>query len=798
MKTTLLISVRNIIKSRVNSVIIIGGLAVAFACVLLIYLYVSQELSYNNFHANKNRIFRIHITGNFTDGTEHSAVYLDPELSKIIKENVPQIKRSTAFRIAHNPTMTFENRNFEENVCITEPDFFDMFSFNLIAGNKKEIFKDPSAIVITNGLANKLMAVCNCTRNQLLGKTITFMNIKDLSFSITGIMDNPPKNSSIQFSALIPYKYEKSFNKSDSWFGNSSIFYEINANASTNEAKAQITSTVKKYYKDLIKGLQDDKIIAGDNSFSINSVSIRNTHLNNVDSDYEQGNSKTTLYILSVIGFLILIIASSNFIMLSLGQSLNKTGDVGLRKAIGARNVNIFNLFFTENAVITITAIMLGIFLFITFLPVFNQLAKNGIYTELINIPQVVVFLIFISLSVITISSLVPLSSLRKVQPSMLTSKKWSMGNKNGLIQIFVTVQYTLSIGLIILTLFVVRQTYYLKNKDLGFSSKNILNLRIYHLETNEKLALRDALQSYPGIETLTLTDRDYVSGRSNNTIKSDQSNYTTRILNVDHNYIPTLGLKITSGNNFEENTGDQSIIINEKLQALLGLKGDVVGHSIQMDGKDYFITGVVKDYHFDSMKEEIEPLMLIPKTEKGNKSKYIFIKYNQAQLAQLLPFIRNKWKEIIPDKAFDLKFWDEQLNNRYQSEVIWSKIVAYASIIAVILSSLGLFSLTILIINKRTKEVGIRKVNGAQISEVMIMLNQYFIKWVVIAFVIACPLAWYTMHKWLENFAYKTSLSWWIFAIAGATALFIALLTVSWQSWRAATRNPVESLRYE
>lgn len=798
MKTTILISIRNIVKNRVSSVIIIGGLAVAFACILLIYLYVAQEFNYNNFHVNKDKLFRIHITGNFADGTEHSSVYFEPELSRIIKENIPEIKRSTAFRIAHNPTLTFENHNFEEAVCITESDFFSMFSFRLNNGNAKEILKNPNEIVITTTLADKLKAVCNCSREELLGKTITFMNVKDLPFSISGIMDDPPKNSSIQFSALIPYANEKAFSQSNNWFGNSSLYYEIKDNASSNFANFQIAKVIKDHYKKLIKDLQENKILASYNSLKVNSLLIRDTYLNGIDTDYEQSNRKTTLYILLAIGVLILIIACSNFIMLSLGQTLNKLGAVGLRKAIGARSANIFSLFFTENAIITFVAMVLGVFLFVILLPIFNQLAKNGIYTGLINISQVLIFLITIMLLIVAISSLAPLLSLRKIQPSMLTSKKWSTGNRNGIIKTFVTIQYAISIILIILTLFVMRQTNYLKYKDLGFSSKNILNLRINHLEISEKLALRDILQSYSIVENLTLTDRNYVSGRSSNIIKNAQGNYTTRILNVDNNYISTLGLKIISGNNFEVTTGEQSIIINEKLQVLLGLKGDAVGRTIQMEGKDYLITGVVKDYHFDSMKEGIEPLVLLPKTRSGNKSKYIFIKYNPAHLAQLLPFIRSKWKEIAPGKEFDLKFWDEQLNNRYQSEEIWGKIVAYASLIAIILSSLGLFSLTIFLINRRTKEIGIRKVNGARTAEVMAMLNKDFIRWVAIAFVIACPIAWYAMHKWLQNFAYKTTLSWWVFAAAGVIALAIALLTVSWQSWRAARRNPVESLRYE
>lgn len=272
-----------------------------------------------------------------------------------------------------------------------------------------------------------------------------------------------------------------------------------------------------------------------------------------------------------------------------------------------------------------------------------------------------------------------------------------------------------------------------------------------------------------------------------------------TRILNVDNNYIPTLGLKLIRGENFREsNLNSKSVIVNEKLLADLGKKEDPIGNTIRMSGTVYQIIGVVKNFHYDSMEDEIMPLMLRPKTYNGERGNFMLLRYQPQQLASLLPFIRNTWEKIIPGKELDLNFWDEQLNNRYQSEEQWSQIIGYAAIIAIIISSLGLFGLTLLTVNTRTKEIGIRKINGAKIGEVMAMLNKDFVKWVVIAFIMATPMAYYVGRKWLQNFAYKTDLSWWIFALAGILALGIALLTVSWQSWKAATRNPVEALRYE
>ncbi len=584
-------------------------------------------------------------------------------------------------------------------------------------------------------------------------------------------------------------------------FGSSSVFYEVNENENILLAEKQVINIVNEHYRNLIEGLKSQNILLNTtNAFTPFVLPVKDVYLSGVNSDYERRNNKTSLFILSAIGFLILIIACSNFILLSLGQSFKKVREVGIRKTMGAGKGNIFNLFFTENIILTLLALIFGLILCFLLIPVFDQLAQNGIYTDLINPLFISVFVVICILFILISTSFFPLIKLAKIRPNMLMSKKSGKGKRIDITSIFVTIQYGLSIILIILTISIVRQTNYMKYKDLGFSSKNIISLRIYPLDNSDKNALRDRLMSNPEILNLTLTDRDFVSGRGNNYVKTGEGEYiSTRILNVDNNYIPTLGLKIIDGENFSDvSLVNQTVIINEKLLASLNLDDKGVGQSINMDGKNYRITGVVKDFHFDSMKEEIESLMLILRTEKGDRGSFMFIKYNPSQLDKVIPFIQNTWKEIAPDKELNLNFWDKQLNQRYENEEKWSHIIGYAAIIAIIISSLGLFGLTLLVINRRVKEIGIRKVNGAKVSEVLTMLDKDFIKWVVIAFIIACPIAWYTMHKWLENFAYKTNLSWWIFGLAGILALGIALLTVSWQSWRAATKNPVEALRYE
>ncbi len=794
-------ALRNILKNKTNSVITVTGLSVAFACLLLIFMYVNQEFSFNQFQENKDNIYRVNYSIQYADGTASKTVFLNPELSKILKEKVPQVKRSTAFRTTHTSTMIFEHQNLEENICIAENDFFDMFTFKVIFGNKSTFLLNPDEIVITRSLAEKLASIGNCSMEELIGKPVSFMKTGDQLFAISGILDDVPGNSSIQFTALIPFKYQENFPMSNNMFGNSSIYYEIDRPENKSAAEKQVNVVLQNYYADLIERFKGYKAFANtDDCFRPYMVSLNDTYLHPISSDYELNTSKTSLYILSVIGLLILIVASSNFIMLSLGQSFKKVGEVGIRNTLGAKKINIFSIFFSENFILTVIAFTLGIFICVMLLPVFKNLAPNEIYPELINFSKAGLFSLLCLFIIALSTSIIPVLKLVNIGPNLLSSKKLNFGKGTNATQIFVTLQYGLSILLIILTISVVRQTNYMKYKELGFSSENILDLRIYHLTTSEKLALRDRLRTYPGVIDLTLTDRDYTSGRSAEGVKkSDGENILTRILSVDDNYIPTLKLNLIAGENFRESTADEgSVIINEKLLAALELKDGPIGNTIMMNGENYRIAGVVKDFHYDSMKEEIMPLILRPRTGNGERGNFIFLKYHPQSLSELLPFIKKTWNEIVPGKELDLKFWDEQLNSRYKTEEQWSKIIGYASVIAIIISSLGLFGLTLMMVNIRKKEIGIRKINGAKVSELLTMLNKDFIKWVLVAFIIATPVAFYIMHKWLENFAYKTTLSWWIFALAGTLALGIALLTVSFQSWKAATRNPVEALRYE
>lgn len=800
MKVNLNQMLRGIGRNKLNSIIMIVGLSVAFSIFLVIFSYLHQEFSYNGFYAGKEKIFRINYQLKYANGQTENAVYLDWRVAGFLTDKIPQIDAATALRTAHQPTLKFENQIFDEDLKIAQAGFFRVFDFPVITGNKKGLLSTPNEIVITEAFAKKLSAIKSCKLEDLIGQPVFSDRTGDVPFIISAILKDVPKNSSIQFSALIPFEHDAQFNQSNNLLGNATIFYRIKDGEIPVSVEKLVRETISEPYTGLIKKKIDQAVLLNSKDvFAVNSSRLDKVYLEGFSSDNEKSNDKTNLYILLMVGLLLLVIATSNFILLSVGQSIKNAEKISIHRTMGANRVHIFMLYFTEHLTITFIALLLGMGFGYFLLPEFNRLAANELYRETINLPLVGIAGLSGALIIALLSSILLLKTSGRHMRTMASPGKITEGKSIG-VGAFITLQYGLSLFLIILTLFVARQTNFMQSKDLGFSSENIINITTYLLKPTEKQTLKNKLLSHAGIVDLTFTNRNYISGRSSEEIQNERGEiFKTRTLLVDNNYVPTLDLKLLKGRNFSGETDEkQSILINEKLANQLFPNENPIGQPVNMYGANYQVIGVLKDYHYDSMKEEIQPLILFPGAEPGGKGYFMLVRYHPAQLSGTLAFVKEAWKEIVPQQKLDLNFWDQQLEQRYGAEERWSKIIGSAALIAIILSSLGLFSLTVLIINKRTKEIGIRKVNGAKVSEILAMLNSDFIKWVALSFAIATPIAWYIMNRWLESFAYRTTLSWWIFALSGVLALGIALLTVSWQSWKAATRNPVDALRNE
>jgi putative ABC transport system permease protein len=342
-----------------------------------------------------------------------------------------------------------------------------------------------------------------------------------------------------------------------------------------------------------------------------------------------------------------------------------------------------------------------------------------------------------------------------------------------------------------------------MKNKSLGLSSENIITIDVENMGNEQRLLLRDKLKEFSGTVNLSLCSRDFIDGGSiaMNINKGDGEQIEVFFFKADDQYIPTLDLKLLYGENFTASNitrNDRAVIVNDEFIKRFNIEDDPIGKTYQVGNVNFSIIGVVNNYHFKDVRRKIEPAMLYARDHFANPYNYLLVKFQPEQLSGLLEHLKKSYNEIVPDRNLNYGFWDNKLENRYQTEERWAKIVGYASVIAIIISSLGLFGLTILLINQRIKEIGVRKVNGARISEVLTTIVKPFIVWLIFSILLATPIAYLIVSKWLNNFAFRIDISWWIFAMAGSMTLVIALVTVSWQSWRAANKNPVEALRYE
>jgi len=803
MKTNLTYAYRNIKNNSINSIITVVGLSVAIACCLIIYFYINQEYSFNNFHKNKDKIFRINYTIKYID-SEYKDVRVEPEIAERLKKEIPQIDKSAEYRHAFQQTLSFRDNFYDVQTSYASEDFFKMFTFNFLAGNASNILTNPNEIVLTRKTAETL-AGGNSNYGDLMGKNVEYpLAFGNIPFKVVGIIDDIPKNSSINFDAVVSGKTGRNFGGCDNYLGYTSVYYMIKDNADARSTEMNVNQFVSKYYKERVTMMQErNELVKTNDAFVPFVVSLKNVYLNgDINNCFERSVEKKNFIVLITIGLLILIIACSNYTILSLGQYLKKIGDVGIRKAMGANSKNIFTVFLSESFILTFASFFLGGVLCSLFIPVFGKLAETEILTHLIDVPDVLlfVFILFFAISVIT--SIIPVLVFSKVSPHQMAGNKSNIGNKSRLSQVFVSIQYSISIILIIVTLFIVRQSNFMKNRSLGLDTNNIIDIRVNRVDDEGKATFKELLKECPGVINLTMACRNFMNGSSDDYVdKGDGERVDVYKFKVDQNYIPTLDLKLLQGSNFTQSNvkpGDRSIIVNKTFTTAFGIEDDPIGKTYSISGVNFSIIGVVDDYHFADMKQKVNPAMLHARTNYGNSYNDILLRYHPKQLSNVIEHIKKCYQEVAPGKTLTYDFWNERLNQRYETEERWGKIIGYASAIAIIISSLGLFGLTVLLINQRVKEIGVRKVNGATAMEVLITINKAFIGWLIGSIIIAIPVSYYIVDKFLSNFPYKVDLSWWVFILAGTIALLIALLTVSWQSWKAATRNPVEALRYE
>jgi putative ABC transport system permease protein len=785
---------RNIVKFRLYSFLNITSLSIGLASVIYIFLWVFYELGYDKFNANYHNIYRINFETNKGVRWTGSPAPLAPA----IIENTSGIE--AAVRILRCPAFSFsfgEKMFFEDKGITSDPELFDIFSFKILSGDAKEALNSAESMVVTKSFANRYFGNEDPLNKQL--------NIEGQGFlTIKAIIEDIPIQSHIQFDYILSYKFAVANHLCGLEWGDPNFQTYIKLNEKT-DIENVLSSITKVAINNKLP-----HIYYGENKFILQP-------LKDIYLDYEIENSiaetgdKRYVKVFGLVGILILILACINYINLSISLFTKKQKNSSIHKIWGAFRKDIFIQYLSETLLLVFVSLIFAIGLVWFLKPVFNSLVGKEISLSFFD-TQFIFFIIILGLFTVVLCGIYPSLLLSKPKANNLFAKFNLKNSKHKSLQLMVGFQNVISILLIICAIGISKQMSFIHNKKLGFKADQIVYVTLRGNISKSIYAVKAKLSGYPGITQISFKDclpfsiRNNTRGlewKENGELKNTgKDNYFgSETTSIDTSYFQMLGVEFAMGRNFNENIAldKQNYILNEEAIRQMGLSSPI-GTEFALYGRWGTIVGVIKDTYFKSLHKKISPQVFYLFNDLKKESYYsiLFLKLTGSEIQKSVGFIEKTWTEFNPGIPFEYHFLDESYESLYKSDRRIGQMINTFSLLAVFIACLGVFGQSTIAAENRIKEIGIRKINGSRVTEVMVMLNKDFAIMVIIAFIIATPIGWYAMHKWLQTFAYKTELNWWIFALSGLLALGIVLLTVSWQSWRAATRNPVEALRYE
>ncbi len=808
-KNYLKITLRNLRKHKVYSLINISGLAIGMACCILILLFVSDELSYDRFHEKRDRIYRLNAISSIGATSRHYA-HTPPIVATGLTESLPEIESSVRLFAE----IELEGRLDEENIRIPEvwfvdPTFFDIFSYAFVSGDAEKAFAEPDSLVITEETALRLFS-----DGDALGKVVSLP--PDRSLRISGVIQDVPKNSHFRFQGLIPSTWLRDREGRPSPVLTADYFCEVYAylllREGTDIAKLQekIAITVKSKWGEIYKQRGTSR--------QYPLIHLQDIHLRS-GVEYELGvpGDINTVYIFSGIALLVLLIACFNFINLSTARSAGRAREVGIRKVFGSQKLQLVRQFLSESVAVSLISLFLGLSLVTTVLPLFNSLSgKHFGYDQLLKLPVLLGLLGIVILTGLIAGSF-PAFILSAFHPIMVLKGRFSSASKNSLLRkALVMVQFAISVFLIVGILTMIRQLDYMKNKDLGFKKEHLVVIPFFGNLRNEESArryegLKARLLQNPGVRAVSFSGNvpGGELGYDAYLPEGNSPDETVRARNywVDYDFVNTYGMELVEGRDFSRDfstDAGEAVIINERMAQSLGWGKESLGKQIfnvPRDNRLGRIVGIVKDFHNGSLKMEIRPVTL--SLEPGFFA-FVSARIQPVNISETLRFLEEALTEVHqavrPDRDFnfDYYFVDDDFRGKYSEEEKMRTIYIIFGGLAIFIACLGLFGLASFTVEQRTKEIGVRKVLGASLNNIVRLLSLEFTKLVLIATVLAWPLAYYAMAKWLGNFAYRISIRWDIFVLAGLIAALVAVITVLYHSVKAALHNPTDSLRYE
>ncbi len=789
------IAIRNLKRNGVYSFINVFGLSIGLACSMLILLYIKDEVSFDRFHDDVDNIYRI-ASKNKHDGNEFVSGVTGLLQGPRFVENVPGLTTFVRLHNAYRDVKTGTDIQGKE-VLIADADFFSVFSFPVLYGDAENSLKDPSSIVLSEDEAKRQFG-----KTDVVGETI--MVKQDSVFTpltVTAVAKRIPQNSSIQFDMLLPFRQSKEeAGNSENWFN---FFLNTFVKVQPNSNLQQIEVNMQRFYtqdaQQAFTALNERYGGAG----SMGSYFLQpfaDMHMNprlSAVNGLKHGSNPMYSYILSGIALFVLIIACINFVNLTVARSVKRAKEIGIRKVVGGERRQLIFQFLSESFLLCLLAFALAMLLVFLVLPLFNDLANKALSFSYLFDATLVTSYVLLFIITGLLAGFYPALVLSGYSPVKTLYSRFSIGGKNYLQKSLVVLQFSLASFLIIATFTIYTQFNYLTKKDLGYDDSNIIQLNKDRIRHDEAALFKEELLKNPNIvEASARNSGGWITMAKTARDSSMQFDYET----IDEAYIPMLKIPIVAGRNFSKQfPGDAtgSILVNEAFVKKAGWTNPV-GETMNFfyNNEIYTVVGVVKDHHSKSLTEKIGPQLFTMKPD--NQYGQYLLRINPGTVSEVLPFIQETFRKFYPLSPYDYVFKDQEKQNAYMQEAKWKQIILFGAILTIFISCIGLFGLSVLAAQKRTKEIGIRKVLGASVNGIVTILSKDFLKLVIIALVIAVPAAWTVSNKWLENYPYRTTIGWQMFAAAGVLVIVVALVTVSFQAIKAAVGNPVEALRTE
>ncbi|SDB48815.1 putative ABC transport system permease protein [Flavobacteriaceae bacterium MAR_2010_188] len=803
------IALRNLWKHKGFSAINVVGLSMGLACFLMITMYVLDEVSYDRFNQKSERIFRINSDIRFGGTDMNMAVTADP-MGETLKRDYPQVEQYTRLYASSGSKMVKNGEKFvtENRVAHVDSTFFDVFTFPAISGDTKTALNEPNTVVITKTTAERYFG----SSKEALGKMIETDDNDKTLYKVSAVIEDMPKNSHFSYDFLFSMD-NVSYDFGNYLSHNFHTYIVLRDGVDYREFNKKFDEVIEKYIfpqaKQFLNMESIDDFEKSGNKIGYSLIPLTDIHLKSGRTPELGANGNIQyVYIFSVAAIFILLIACINFMNLSTARSAGRAKEVGIRKVMGTDKKSLIWQFLTESIVMALIALIISVFFVWLLIPWFNGIAGKELSMSVFLSPLYIILIVSLPFIVGAMAGIYPAFYLSSFKPIAVLKGKVNAGSKKDYFRSSLVIfQFTTSIILIIGTIVIYKQLDHIQNSKIGFDKEQVMVVENMGLSSSARKSVKNEISSLSGIKSASFAGYLPVSNSSRNdntfslaSVMDESNSFNMQNWNVDYDYLKTMDMELLEGRFFSDEFGSDStaIVINEATAKLAGFT-EPLGKKLYTNGKNneiltYTVIGVVKNFNFESLRQNVGALSF----RLGNNSWKAAYRLNPGKISSTIAAIEAKYKAAAPNMPLNYEFLDESFENMYKQERRVGEVALTFSVLAVLIACLGLFGLATYIAEQRKKEIGIRKVLGASIPNIVAMMSIDFVKLVLIAFAIAAPFAWWAMDGWLQDFAFRINLSWWIFALTGLTAIAIAVATLSFQAIKAALANPVKSLRSE